>query len=208
MSEIDKEAVGRRIKAIRLDLGESGETFGKRFDPIANRGLVSGWETGRYLPNNERLKLIAEIGGYDVEELLHGTLEEYVTTTIRHNPYSIELNSEQLKKVFQRVLDQVAFIETMEDLGRKGAFDLVGLLVHDEIRNIVFPIDKSDSSEIVDYEDREYDDSIDYIESLLMRLNFMKTEYESIAKNLNDENLSKVVSYLQEVIVKISSIEE
>lgn len=60
---------GERIKDIRLELGETLETFGKRFDPPANRSLVSGWENNRYTPSPERLKAIAELGGTTVEEL-------------------------------------------------------------------------------------------------------------------------------------------
>ena len=65
-------STGERIKNIRLELGETLEKFGKRFNPPANRSLVSGWENNRYTPNPERLKVIAEIGGTTVEEL-HNT---------------------------------------------------------------------------------------------------------------------------------------
>ena len=36
---------------------------------------VSNWETGRNIPNNKRLKAIADIGGMTVEELLYGDKE-------------------------------------------------------------------------------------------------------------------------------------
>ena len=63
------KTTGERIKDIRLELGETLEQFGKRFNPPANRSLVTGWENNRYTPNPERLKAIAEIGGTTVEEL-------------------------------------------------------------------------------------------------------------------------------------------
>ena len=63
------KTTGEQIKRIRLELGETLEEFGKRFNPPANRSLVSGWENNRYTPNPERLKAIAEIGGTTVEEL-------------------------------------------------------------------------------------------------------------------------------------------
>ena len=65
------KTTGERIKDIRLELGETLEDFGKRFDPPANRSLVSGWENGRYLPSPERLKVIAELGGISVHELIY-----------------------------------------------------------------------------------------------------------------------------------------
>ena len=70
--EIDKKEVGKRIKEVRLKLGETAEKFGEHFNPPANRGLVSGWENGRYLPAPDRLKIIAELGGVTVQELLRG----------------------------------------------------------------------------------------------------------------------------------------
>ena len=65
------KTTGERIKDIRLELGETLEEFGKRFNPPANRSLVSGWENGRYLPSPERLKVIAELGGISVHELIY-----------------------------------------------------------------------------------------------------------------------------------------
>ena len=66
----DKKALGARIKSIRLELGETLETFGKRFG--ANRGLASAWENGRYEPSPERLASIAKLANVSVNELLHG----------------------------------------------------------------------------------------------------------------------------------------
>ena len=63
-------STGERIKYIRLELGETLEQFGKRFDPPANRSLVSGWENGRYLPSPKRLKVISELDGMKVEDLV------------------------------------------------------------------------------------------------------------------------------------------
>ena len=64
------KTTGERIKDIRLELGETLEKFGKRFNPPANRSLVSGWENNRYTPSPERLKVIAELGGMTVKDLV------------------------------------------------------------------------------------------------------------------------------------------
>ena len=61
--------LGTKIKEIRLSLGENLETFAARFD--ANRGLVSAWENGRFIPNPKRLLTIAKLGGMTVEQLLY-----------------------------------------------------------------------------------------------------------------------------------------
>lgn len=73
--EPNKQEVGRRIKKIRSNKGESLEKFGLRFNPPANRSLVSAWENGRYLPNNDRIKVIANTSGSTVDEILYGIPE-------------------------------------------------------------------------------------------------------------------------------------
>lgn len=80
MDDVNKKKLGERIKKIRLELGDTTEVFGKRFDPPANRSLVSAWENGRYIPNPERLKSLAELGGISVNELLHGNFESFCFT--------------------------------------------------------------------------------------------------------------------------------
>ncbi|WP_265460080.1 helix-turn-helix domain-containing protein [Enterococcus sp. HY326] len=65
-------AIGTRIKSIRISQGLTMEDFGKKFTPKATKGTVSNWENGNYLPNNERLKRIAEIGNVSMVYLLEG----------------------------------------------------------------------------------------------------------------------------------------
>ncbi|HEM3634298.1 TPA: helix-turn-helix transcriptional regulator [Streptococcus suis] len=67
---IDKKAIGLRIKSIRQDKGMTLEEFGKLFG--AGKSNVSKWENGITVPNAERLKAIAKIGDMTVEQLLHG----------------------------------------------------------------------------------------------------------------------------------------
>lgn len=67
---VDKLKVGKKIKSIRLDLGESMEQFGKRIDN-AKSGVVSNWENGKQLPNKKRLKMICDLTGVKVSEFLN-----------------------------------------------------------------------------------------------------------------------------------------
>ena len=62
------KTTGERIKDIRLELGETLEQFGERFN--TSKATVFNWEKGRNLPNKSNLKKIAEIGGISVEELI------------------------------------------------------------------------------------------------------------------------------------------
>lgn len=75
---VAKKQLGQRIKKIRLNLGENLETFGSRFG--ANRGLVSAWENGRFIPNPERLLTIATLGNMSVDELLYGSFRYNIIT--------------------------------------------------------------------------------------------------------------------------------
>lgn len=54
------------------------EEFGKVFDTVAHKSLVSKWEKGLSQPNNERLKKIAELGNTTVNEILFGYDEKYM----------------------------------------------------------------------------------------------------------------------------------
>lgn len=67
---IDKKAVGKRIKRIRITKGYTLESFGKLFG--ASKSNIQKWETGFTLPNKERLSTIAKIADMTVNELLYG----------------------------------------------------------------------------------------------------------------------------------------
>ena len=62
------KTTGERIKGIRLELGETLEEFGERFN--TSKVTVFNWEKGRNLPNKSNLKEIAELGGMTVKDLV------------------------------------------------------------------------------------------------------------------------------------------
>ncbi|WP_191991496.1 helix-turn-helix domain-containing protein [Lentilactobacillus buchneri] len=68
----DKETLGRKIKSIRFGLSYNLADFGQLFDPPASATNVSRWETGKNLPNKKRLKVIADLAGITVTDLLKG----------------------------------------------------------------------------------------------------------------------------------------
>ncbi|SLK13131.1 helix-turn-helix domain-containing protein [Bacillus toyonensis] len=65
----NKEALGQRIKLIRIKNGMTLEEFGKQI-LNANKSIVSKWERGITVPNNERLAKIAEVGNVTIDYLL------------------------------------------------------------------------------------------------------------------------------------------
>lgn len=75
MPIIDKKKVGERIHEIRMNLSTkktSLEAFGKLLDPPSDKSSVRKWEIGMNLPNNERLKQIADLGGVSTDYILFG----------------------------------------------------------------------------------------------------------------------------------------
>ena len=62
--------LGQRIKEHRLNLGETMEEFGRRFN--ASKGNVATWEKDVSKPNVKRLKIIADDMNITVTELLKG----------------------------------------------------------------------------------------------------------------------------------------
>lgn len=96
--EIDKKRVGQRIRSIRQSKGMTMEEFGGLFD--ATKGNVSLWEKGSSIPSNERLPLIAKIGGITVNELLYGTVKEYLHSFFTQHPDE-SISDDQLGRVYE-----------------------------------------------------------------------------------------------------------
>lgn len=67
----DTTAVGRRIRQIRTDLGESQAAFAQRFG--VRPSTVSRWESGVSLPTVGHQQALARLGGYPSSwHLVHG----------------------------------------------------------------------------------------------------------------------------------------
>lgn len=116
--EVDPASVGIRIREIRKNLGLSMAAFADRINKIehdkkAKSGTVSNWETGKNLPNNKRLKIIAELGLTTVDFILYGSLDDYARSLL--NDLEKELNE--------------------DDSINKGAIPLIV----DEVENRLFP---------------------------------------------------------------------
>ncbi|EGQ3102779.1 TPA: helix-turn-helix transcriptional regulator [Staphylococcus pseudintermedius] len=121
-SNIDKKKVGQRIKQIRKNVGLNLEEFGEIFS--VSKSNVSKWENGANLPNNKRLKTIAELGNISVETLLFGNFDEYIRDLLEKEIlnyiYKNELNPSKEFPVFFEQLSWL--INTPNRLG-KDFFD-------------------------------------------------------------------------------------
>lgn len=115
---MNNQAIGNRIKSIRKNLGLTTEKFANYFDPPASKGTISKWENGHYLPNNERLKIIASLGNISVDELLYGTVDEKAKSVLFKE-------IEEHNKLFDQIIE---YLSMSSELGEV----LNGLLVdHD-----------------------------------------------------------------------------
>lgn len=60
--------LGDKIKTVRLELGETMEQFGKRFN--TSKGTVNNWEKNRNAPNRENTLKIARLANQTVGEFI------------------------------------------------------------------------------------------------------------------------------------------
>lgn len=74
--EINKVALGQRIKNIRQKKGLTLKEFGELFG--AEKGIVSRWENGKTIPNADRLKKLSIIGDVDLNYLLYGDILHFI----------------------------------------------------------------------------------------------------------------------------------
>lgn len=91
---IDKIALGNRIRNIRLDKGMNLKEFGSFFN--AENSIVYNWEIGKTKPNAERMKMISKIGGVSVNELIYGDVEEFII-----------VNANEIAKLSKFYIDKV-----------------------------------------------------------------------------------------------------
>lgn len=78
----DPHKVGFRIKQIRLKLNLSMSDFANKIDDKSKSGTISNWETGKNLPNKQRLEAIANLGSVTTNEVLYGIGKDFINFII------------------------------------------------------------------------------------------------------------------------------
>lgn len=94
-------SLGEKIKNIRLDLGETMETFGERFN--TSKGTVNNWEKDRNRPNKNNLKIIADAANISVSELL----DNVGNYTLNLEKYMFEVFESYYKKNIKSIKTEV-----------------------------------------------------------------------------------------------------
>lgn len=118
MPIIDNQDVGNRIKQIRINGLNKRFTqieFGDLFTPPVQRTAIKNWENGLNLPNNERLKQIAEIGGVTTDYLLFGKQNSGYGNRIKQLRKSANMTEEDFANRFNRSFRQQITEQTVKD---------------------------------------------------------------------------------------------
>ena len=77
---IDKNKLGSRIFKIRSNMNLTLDEFGKIIN--ASKSSISEWEKGKNVPNRTRLEAIAKKGNMTVNELLYGSIDEFLENNL------------------------------------------------------------------------------------------------------------------------------
>ncbi|SMJ37277.1 transcriptional regulator [Enterococcus faecium] len=111
---------GKRIKQLRLSCGFTMEELGRKIDN-SPRATISGshlsnspkstiatWESGRNIPSQKKLQLIAIVGETTTDWIKWGTLEEYITSYLIGIGYELYIKDfpEIPHKVFKDIQER------------------------------------------------------------------------------------------------------
>lgn len=107
MDDIQKREVGSRIRAIRKARGESQTEFAQKIN--ATLPAVSNWETGKNIPNNERLKKISDLSGFTVEQILYGEKYSYNIEIYDYLKEEYKAYTDFYKNILGSFLNEYAF---------------------------------------------------------------------------------------------------
>ncbi|RLU51233.1 hypothetical protein DIY07_10340 [Streptococcus iniae] len=198
MAENNNKLIGSRIKKIRLEKGMTLEEFGKLFN--ASKSSVYGWETGRNLPNKDRLKLISKVGEIRVEELIAGNLyedlEKRFDEIISEFPDYIK-NASNINKLKKDIVDEIYKSST-------NYFQNHELWSDEEMRNYAYEYIKKEVPKIIEY---SFEDNYSLIHKFLSNALDMKLELD-IAFNRDNSPIFPAVKNekLSEELYEILSI--
>lgn len=127
--------LGLRIESIRRNLGLNKTEFGKLFK--ATGSLVNKWETGQVIPNEERIKDIADLGNISVNELLYGNIDSFIFETLtdeierdsRLRELAIDFMNHAMTRVFITGEEKNIFLQSLMTLIRKIFFKRMTLFL-------------------------------------------------------------------------------
>ena len=112
----NKKNIGSRIFNIRKELNLTLEEWGKFFN--ASKGNVLLWEQGSSIPSRGRLEKIAKIGNITFNQLLYGSIDEFLENNIeeliKESDYPIDLTDNELSEKLKRELIEYVLLRLNE----------------------------------------------------------------------------------------------
>lgn len=195
--------VGVRIKQIRKKTGLNQTDFAKLIG--ATLPAVSNWETGKNLPNNERLKAISQIGEISVDELLHGNKKLYLSEAIEKelNSAANFLKSEYLLKykntLTKRIILDLEKYNSLQELSYKE----IDAFVKKEVENYALNAFTDTEDMVLSVIDELYHltSKIKLYTGKVLPSSDMKVD------EIDIEIAEKVIEYLDEASKKINQLE-
>lgn len=168
---INKLRVSERIFRIRNSLKLTLEQFGKLDNLNASKSIVLRWENGTSLPNRSRLEIIAKKGNITVNELLYGSIDEF----LENNLENFILNNSNI------TTDFLCF----------NFFEITKKYLESNSKTI------NDISDIINLLEKDFDKILDYALNDYIQSNlFLLDKYNQLVLNiLNDETALKHAIY-------------
>ena len=101
---MDTQKIGRFLKALRTEAGMTQEQLGQQLG-VTNK-TVSRWETGAYLPPVECLRLLSDLYGITINEILSGERlnSECYKDAAEENIAAALVSSEARQRRFERIM--------------------------------------------------------------------------------------------------------
>lgn len=123
----NKKNIGSRIFNIRKKLNLTLEEWGKFFS--ASKGNVLLWEQGSSIPSRGRLEKIAKIGNVTFNQLLYGSVDEFLENNIegliKESDYPIDLTDNEISEKFKRELIEYVLLRLNEYRGYQHDGNLI-----------------------------------------------------------------------------------
>ena len=148
---INKLKVSERIFKIRNSLKLTLEQFGKLDNLNASKSIVLRWENGTSLPNRSRLEIIAKKGNMTVNELLYGSIDEFLENNLENFILNNPIISSELlcfnffeitKKYLESKSKTINDISYIINLLEKDFDKILDYALDDYIKSNLFLLDK------------------------------------------------------------------
>jgi len=126
---IDKNKLGQRIFSIRNRLKYTLEQFGEIKGLNASKSIVLRWENGSSIPSRARLEMIAKIGNTTTNQLLYGSIDEFLENNIeeliKESDYPIDLTDNEISEKLKRELIDYILLRLSEYSGYQQDENLI-----------------------------------------------------------------------------------